>query len=145
MRTAFLVIALVATLGLGVASAQSADEAAINTRIEAAYDAFNKGDARAVAANYTEDAVFAVGPSVVVGRANIEKDRSEAYPAFDGLQATFLHHETRLLSPTTAIVHGAYEAPSATPPVEGHEIYTLVKRDDEWLIAALQTAAARAQ
>ena len=70
------------------------------------------------------------------GRANLEKDSSERF-ANGGLQVTFTRHATRLLSPTTAIVHGAFEVTGT--PVEGHTIFTLVKEGNEWLIAAMQT------
>ncbi len=141
MRTVCLVLTLILTLGLGVASAQSAEEAAINTRIEEYIATLNRGDATALAAGYTENAVNAVGTNVVVGRANIEKAMSMVFAA-GGPQITFTRHETRLLSPTTAIVHGAVENTNETPPVKGHVIYTLVKEGDEWLIAALQGGAA---
>ena len=59
----------------------------------------------------------AIGTNIAVGRANIEKAYSEAVGARGGgLQITFTRHATRLLSPTTAIVHGPYEVTSATPP-----------------------------
>ena len=73
MRTVFLVVTLILTLGLGFASAQSADEAALNTRVEGHFAATAKGDATADAACYTENAVRALGTNVVAGRANIEK------------------------------------------------------------------------
>ena len=141
MRTMFLVMTLILTLGLGVALAQSADEAAINEVIERYFAALNEGDAEGYAACYAENGVRAIGTNITVGRANIEKASSEGFAADGGLEITFTRHATRLLSPTTAIVHGATEVPSATPP-EGHSIYTLVKEGNEWLIAALQTGAA---
>ena len=73
MRTVFLVVTLILTLGLGFASAQSADEAAINTRVEGHVAVTAKGDATADAAYDTESAVRALGTNVVAGRANIEK------------------------------------------------------------------------
>jgi len=141
MRTVFLVMTLILTLGLGVASAQSADEAAINEFVEGFFAAVAEGDATAVAASYTENGVRALGTNISTGRANIEKAAMEAY-ADGGLQVNFTRHATRLLSPTTAIVHGATEIPSNTPPTNGHAIFTLVKDGNAWLIAALQTGTA---
>ena len=143
MRTVFLVMTLILTLGLGVASAQSADEAAINEVVEGYFAALNKGDVEGYAAYFTENGVRAIGTNIAVGRANIEKAVSEAFAG--GVQVTFTRHATRLLSPTTAIVHGATEVTSATPPTNGHTIYTLVKEGNEWLIAAVQNGAAPAQ
>ncbi len=136
MRTVFRMMTLILTLGLGVASAQSAEQAAVNTRVEEFFAAVNEGDAMAVAASYTENGVRALGTNIAAGRANIEKAAMEAY-ADGGLQVNFTRHATRLLSPTTAIVHGAFEIPSFTPP-EGHSIFTLVKEGNDWLIAAIQ-------
>ncbi len=140
MRTVFLMVTLILTLGLGFASAQSADEAAINTRVEGHFAATAKGDATAYAAYFTENGVRALGSTIAAGRANIEKAMSAQF-ADGGLEITFTRHATRLLSPTTAIVHGAFEGPSNTPP-QGHSIFTLVKEGNEWLIAALQSGAA---
>ena len=145
MRTVFLVLTLILTLGLGVASAQTADEAAVNISVEGYFAAIAKGDVMALAASYTEDGVRAIGTNIAAGRANIEKALSEAFAEFGRVEVTFTRHETRLLSPTTAIVHGAYERTSDTPPTKGHVIFTLVKDGNEWLIAALQAGAAPAQ
>ena len=128
-----------ASLGLGVATAQSADEAAINEVVEENLAALARGDAAAYAATYTENAVRSFRAMVGVGRANIEKGMSEFFAELGGgIRMTFSRHETRLLSPTTAIVHGAfaYAWTSATP--DGHETFTLVKEGNEWLIAADQ-------
>ena len=143
MRTVFLVMTLILTLGLGVASAQSADEAAINARVEGLYAAVAKGDVPAVVASFHENAVRALGTDIVVGRANIEKAAMEAF-AQGGVPVKFMHHATQLLSPTTAIVHGGTENASATP-TQGHVIVTLVKEGNDWLVAALQTGQAQTQ
>ncbi len=139
MRIVFLVMALILTLGLGLASAQSADEAAVNSLIDGYYAALNSGDMEAYAASFREDGVRAIGTNITVGRANIEKAMSE--PG-GGIEITFTHHATRLLSPTTALVHGAYEIPSFTPPGSGHAMFTLVKEGNDWLIAAIQAGNA---
>ena len=66
--------------------------------------------------------------------------------AFDALRRSVIfaitwRHCSAAVSPTTAIVHGATEVPSVTPP-EGHSIYTLVKEGNDWLIAAMQAGQA---
>ncbi len=95
----------------------------------------------AFAACYTENAVQAIGTNINAGRASIEKNVSELLAAGQ-VQITFTRHATRLLSPTTAIVHGAFEITSNTPPTQGHMMYTLVREGNDWLIAALQVGAA---
>ena len=144
MRTVVLAVTLVLTLGVGLASAQSADEAAINARVEGLYAALAKGDAKAYAASWQENAVRALETDITVGRANIEKVIMEVF-AEGPVEVKFSRHAVRLLSPTTAIVHGNTEDPSATPPTKGHVIFTLVKEGNEWLIAGLQRGNAPAE
>ena len=69
MRTVFLVMTLILTLGLGVASAQSAEEAAINTHIAGYFAALAEGDATAATACFTENGVRAIGTNIAAGRA----------------------------------------------------------------------------
>jgi len=138
MRTVFLVLTLILTLGLGVAAAQSADEAAVNTRVEEAYAALNRSDVEGYAAAFHEDAVHAIATNVSVGRANIATFVGPLFAS--GLRITFTRHATRLLSPTTALVYGAQEVPGA--PGVAHAMLTLVKEGNEWFIAAIQVAGA---
>ncbi len=119
---------------------QGGDQAAINRRVEGLYEAIAKGDVKAYVAALHKDAVRAIGTNVAVGRPAIEKAVAAALVQ-GGLPIKFTRHGTRLLSPTTAIVHGATEDAS-TPPQKGHAIFTLVKEGNDWLIAAFQTATA---
>ena len=124
---------------LPATGAQTSEEA-IEHRLDQVFGAFAQQDPEAVAASYTEHGVRAIGANVTVGRADIERASRAGGGA--GLRFEFTHHETRLLSPTTAIVHGAFEIPNATPsaPGSGHATLTLAKEGDEWLIAAAQYA-----
>lgn len=112
------------------------DEAAIEKLIEGLSAAEAQGDARAVAAYFTENAVLAQGTAVIAGRLNIEQAMSVAFA--DGGMEGSGNRTIRLLSPTTAIVYGPFESDS--PSVKGHEIATLQKEGDRWLIAAVQVA-----
>jgi uncharacterized protein (TIGR02246 family) len=70
-----LVLALVTTASLaGTAAAASKDEDAVMARVTEFTEAFNKGDAKAAAAFWTEDATL-VNPAGVTGKgpAEIEK------------------------------------------------------------------------
>ena len=93
MRTVFLMMTLILTLGLGVAATQSAEEAAINTRIEGYFAAMAKADMEGYLAFYTENAVRALGTNIVVGRANIAQASTFAD---GGPQITFTRHATRV-------------------------------------------------
>jgi uncharacterized protein (TIGR02246 family) len=67
------VLMIVAGLGLGAAPALAQSKAAIEKLNDAWMAAFNKGDAAALAALYTEDAyVLPPGSAMVKGRAAIE-------------------------------------------------------------------------
>ena len=137
MRTLFTAMTIILTLGLGDAPAQSADEAAIRALVEELSLAVAKLDATAVAVYLAEDAVVALGTNVVVGRANVEKDRREAWADAEPSEHLWPRQVIHLLSPTTAI---AYGSTAPTMPA-AHQILTLVKEGNEWLVAAVQTAA----
>ena len=138
MRSAFLVMTVILTLGVGIAAAQSAEESAVTSRLDEVYAALNRGDVEGYLLNYHEDAVYAIADNVFIGRADIATFESSSFP--NGLQIEYTHHATRLLSPTTAITHGTQVMTSATPPFEGHQISTWVKVGTDWVIAALQVA-----
>ena len=143
MRSAFLVMTVILTLGVGIAAAQSAEESAVTSRLDEAYAALNRGDVEGYLLNYHEDAVYAIVNNVFIGRADIAAFESPSFA--NGMRIEYTHHATRLLSPTTAITHGSQVMTSATPQREGHVINTWVKVGNDWLIAALQVAWAPPQ
>ena len=138
MRFAFLVMTVILTLGVGIAAAQSAEESAVNRRIEEVYAALNRGDLEGYLPMFHEDAVYAIVNNVFIGRADIATFGNPSFA--NGMRIEYTHHATRLLSPTTAITHGSQVMTSATPPREGHVINTWVKVGNDWVIAALQVA-----
>ena len=143
MRSAFLVMTVILTLGAGIAAAQSAEESAVNSRLDEQFTALNRGDVEGYLLNYHEDVVYAIthplsGNNVHIGRAAIATFERPNFA--NGMQIEYTHHATRLLSPTTAITHGSQVMTSATPPLKGHQIMTWVKVGNDWVIAALQVA-----
>ena len=138
MWLACIALTVIVALGVGPTFAQSADEVAINSRIEGLYAALDKGDVKAYVASFHENAVRAIGTDIVIGPLDIEKAAAEAF-AQGGLPIKFTRHATWLLSPTTALVHGSTENVSTNLPTKGHTMITLVK-EDEWLVAGLQAA-----
>jgi len=132
-----LMIAVIALSALP-AFAQSSDEVAINRRVDGLYQSIAKRDVEGYMAALQPDAVRAIGTNVAVGRSAIEKVVAAALAA-PGTPPKFTRHSTRLLSPTTAIVHGVTDDPN-TNRQTGHAIFTLVKEGNDWLIAAFQTA-----
>lgn len=144
IRLTSCVLATVVAFAVVPVHGQSADEAAVNKRIEELYAAIAKGDVKAYVASWDENAVRAIGTNIVIGRPNLEKAATEAYRQ-GGLPIKFTRHATRLLSPTTALVHGATEDASTNPATKGHTMITLVKKGNEWVVAGLQGGAARVQ
>ena len=138
MRSVFIVMTVILTLGVGIAAAQNAEESAVTSRLDEVYAALNRGDVEDYLLNYHEDAVYAIVNDVFIGRADIAAFESPSFA--NGMQIEYTHHATRLLSPTTAITHGSQVMTSVTPPREGHVINTWVKVGNDWLIAALQVA-----
>ena len=138
MRSAFLVMTVILTLGVGIAAAQSAEESAVTSRLDEVYAALNRGDVEGYLPYFHEDAVYAIVNNVFIGRADIATFESPSFT--NGMQIEYTHHATRLLSPTTAISHGSQVMTSATPPVEGHAVHTWVKVGSDWVVAALQVA-----
>ncbi len=123
---------------------QTADEAAVNKRVESVYQSLATGDIKTYLAAFHPNAVRAVGATVVVGRAAIEKAVT-AQLAKGSVAIKFTRHATWLASPTTAIVHGMTEDTSVKPATRGHSTFTLVKEGNDWLVAAIQTAPAPPQ
>ena len=138
MRSVFFAMTVILTLGVGIAAAQSAEEFAVNSRNSEQFAALNRGDVEGYVAIFHEDAVYAIGTLVRIGRADIATFESPCFA--NGMTIEFTHHATHLLSPTTAITHGTQVMTSATPPFEGHQISTWVKVGTDWVIAALQVA-----
>jgi len=143
MRSAFLMMTVILTLGVGIAAAQSAEESAVTSRLGEVYAALNRGDVEGYLLNYHEDVVYAINNNVFIGRADVATFESPSFT--NGMQIEYTHHATRLLSPTTAITHGSQVMTSATPPLEGHVVNTWVKVGNDWVIAALQVAWAPPQ
>jgi uncharacterized protein (TIGR02246 family) len=106
MRSAFIVMMVFLGLGVGSAAAQSAEESAVNSRLDAFYAALNRGDVESYLLHYQEDAVYAIENNVFIGRADIAAFESTSFA--NGMQIEYTHHATRLLSPTTAITHGRH-------------------------------------
>ena len=143
MRCVAAVIAVVVAAGIGVVFGQEAasSAAAVNARVDGLYAAIRRGDAEGAAAFYHENAVRIIGTDAVVGRANIESAMSERLRV-GAVTITFMRDDTRFLTPTTAIVYGAYEVTSSTPPTTGRAMLTLVKEGADWFVAALHACSA---
>jgi uncharacterized protein (TIGR02246 family) len=131
----------------GVASAAASDDETGIRQVQISQaDAWNRHDATAYAALFTED-----GDCVNVvgwwwtGRAQIESKLKAAFAlVFHESQLTVTDTSVRFLSPTIAIAHvswtmtGAKTPPGIPEPRQGIEIQVLQKKSGHWLIQAFQ-------
>ncbi|HEY8506277.1 MAG TPA: SgcJ/EcaC family oxidoreductase, partial [Gemmataceae bacterium] len=107
--------------------------------------AFNRGDARAVAAFWTEDATYVdQAGRAYEGRAAIEKLFEQGFAARKG--ATLAIHVTssKVLSPDVALEDGITEV---TPPGGGLAAVArfsavLVRRDGQWYVQSIRESVA---
>jgi uncharacterized protein (TIGR02246 family) len=144
-----LPLAFVALLGTA-AAATSDDESAIRQVQITQADAWNRHDAKAYAALFTEegDCVNVVG-WWWKGRAQIEGKLTAAFAfVFHESQLTITDTAVRFLSPTIAVAHvgwtmtGAKTPPSMPEPKQGIEIQVLQKKSGHWLIQSFQNTNA---
>ncbi len=127
------------------ASAESAesspDLAAIRAGSEAFVAAFNKGDAKAIAALWTKDGEYIDDTGRrFAGRAEIEKGYAELLAANPGAEMKIAIDSLRLVSPSTAIEEGRAVVEPAPAAAAGVSSYTVVhaRVDGKWLMASVR-------
>lgn len=124
----------------------SGDEAAVRAVVQAQQHDWNRHDARAFAALYTEDAdVVNVQGWWWRGRAEIERKLTAAHAfVFRESTLTITSIAVRFLTPEVAVAHarwkmtGARMPPGMAHPHDGLETLLLQKLNGKWLIAAFQ-------
>jgi uncharacterized protein (TIGR02246 family) len=123
-------------------SDHSADEEIIRRRLQTVTDAFNRGDARAVAALYAPDADYidSLG-RVSKGRANIEQTFHALLTGpYQGAKLEGQIESIRFLSPTLALVDISGEAtPKQGPSRQLCGVSVWIKQDGQWLNTAGRT------
>lgn len=116
---------------------QAEDEAAIRKSDEAYVEAYNKRDAKAVAALWSPEAVY-VDPDTgdeAVGREEIEKEFATTFAELRDAKLEVIVDSIKFLSPNVAVENGT--ARITRPKEEPDEsTYTalFVKRDGKWLL-----------
>jgi uncharacterized protein (TIGR02246 family) len=143
-----LPLALACALGSGSSPIRAAEsdpqEAAITRTAEAFVEAFQKGDAKAVASFWTLDGDY-VDPSgrVLNGRPAIEKDFTDLFAQNKGLKLRIEVASLKFPTPDTAVEDGttAVLAPDGTAPSRARYSNFLVKRDGQWLLASVREVA----
>jgi uncharacterized protein (TIGR02246 family) len=138
------VLLTVAMLAWSLASAvgaeadrQAADEAAIRKAVESYVAAFNQGDAKALAAMWSPEAVYTnpLSGEQVVGRAEIEKQFAAIFADAKGAKLEAKTDSVQFVSPSVGIEQGTAKVivPDQAPE-ETEYTAVYVKRDDQWLL-----------
>jgi uncharacterized protein (TIGR02246 family) len=136
-----LTIAIVAW-GLAAASGaeadrQAADEAAIRKAVEAYVAAFNQGDAKALAAMWSSEAVHTnpLSGEQVVGREAIEAQFAAIFAEAKGIKLEANTDSVRFVSPNVAVEQGTAKVirPDQAPE-ESEYTAVYVKREGQWLL-----------
>jgi len=122
----------------------TADEKAVADQANAYEAAYNKGDAKALAAHFAEDAEWIDSEGhVISGRAAIEKALKDSFARQKGRRLDLRVESVRVLSPDVLAEKGtsAIEAPNASSVVNSYTAVR-VKRDGRWLVSQITETGA---
>jgi uncharacterized protein (TIGR02246 family) len=142
LLSSILPLALVcATSPARAAESNPQEEAAITKTAEAFVEAFQKGDAKAVAAFWTSDGDY-VDPSgrVLLGRAAIEKDFEKLFAENKGMKLRIEVASLKFPTPDTAVEDGTTGvlAPDGTVPSSARYTNFFTKKNGQWLLASVR-------
>ena len=140
-RQVISIFALMATSLASMANAQddrqSADEMAIRKAVEAYVAAFNRGDAKALAAMWAPEAVYTnpLTNEDVVGREAIEGQFAGIFEGAKGARLESTTLSIGFVSPNVAVEQGLAKVILADQvPEESQYSAVYVKRDGQWLL-----------
>jgi len=105
--------------------------------VEAYVTAFNQGDAKAIAAMWSPEAVYTnpISGEQVVGREAIEKQFAGIFADAKGAKLTATTKEIRFISPNVAVEDGtANVVIPEQAPADSEYTAVYVKRDGQWLL-----------
>ena len=136
LTAAIMAWGLVSAIG-AEADRQAADEAAIRKAVESYVAAFNQGDAKALAAMWSPEAVYTnpLSGEQVVGREAIEQQFAAIFADAKGAKLEAKTDSVQFVSPSVGIEHGTAKVmvPDQAPE-ETEYTAVYVKRDDQWLL-----------
>ncbi|MGO9115363.1 MAG: SgcJ/EcaC family oxidoreductase [Thermoguttaceae bacterium] len=119
-------------------------ESEIRATAVAFVEAFNRGDARAVAALWTADGSAADDSGTIYkGRPAIEAQYAELFKQHPGARMEVAVKSIEFPTPTTAIEDGVaqVEAEHAGPPQASRYTAVHIKQDGKWLMASVREAS----
>ena len=122
------------------AKAGTEDEKAIRSADEAYVREYNKGDSKAVAAMFTEDAeVVEADGRRYQGRGSVEKEFAETFAAEKGVKISIEIHSIRFVTPDVAKEEGrSVVTPERGSPVSLLYTVLYVKKEGRWLISSVR-------
>jgi uncharacterized protein (TIGR02246 family) len=142
-----LPLALVCAVGCDTspACAGGADpqEAAITQMADAFVEAFQKGDAKGVAASWVEDGDYVdLTGRHLQGRPAIENAFKDFFTENKGLKLRIEVNSMRFVTPDLAIEDGTTSVilPDGTPPSQARYTNVHVKKDGQWLLQSVREA-----
>jgi uncharacterized protein (TIGR02246 family) len=135
MKRSIISLLFVALLAATPPAEAQGDAMAVAEKLNVAYTAaFNKGDARALAAMYAEDAEYTdVAGERVTGRAAVEESLKKTFAAKKGLQLEATIESARYLTPDVLLEKGI----SRTNDLTTRYVCNYVRKDGNWLISEL--------
>lgn len=125
------------TAGAMETDRQADDEAAIRQAVKSYVAAFNEGDAEALAAMWSLDAVYEnpFSGDQVVGREAIEQQFVGIFAEQEGVKLQATTDAIQFVSPGVAVEHGTATVIHADQePAESAYTAIYVKRDGQWLL-----------
>ncbi len=124
------------------AQAQPSKNPELQKIVDAFVAAWNKGDAKALAALHAEDAIRANPQGQIsVGRAAIEKAFAAAFGAeLKGTKLVVTSGDERAVTADVVVSTGTWEIAGGTPPAgvatKGTYVNTLVRQGGRWVIVS---------
>ena len=141
-RLTFVVSILVGNcLQLSVQAAENtAVDGAIRRSAQQFADAFNRGNAEAVADQWTSDGEYCIGGQSLKGREAITREYGEFFRQHPGSKMEVKVESIRPVAPTVAIEQGTASTTEGPGGVRTESAYTAVhvKQGDKWLMASVR-------
>jgi len=116
------------------------DETAIRATVESYTAAYNRGDAKAVAAHWSDSGEW-ISPSGqrFQGKMAIEKELQTLFDENKGVRIEVMHPTVRLVSPEVAIEEGTVRVISPTaPPSDSTYFAVHVKKSGQWKLDSVR-------
>jgi uncharacterized protein (TIGR02246 family) len=145
MTTAALVLGLVGNRA-SVAAEMGPEERAIRKDAKEFADAYNQGNAEAVASQWTKDGEYTVGQQTVRGRDTIAKLYAAFFKANPGSKMEVKVSSVRVIAPTVALEEGtATVTGSANGPASASSYSAVhVRQGDKWPMVSVRESEAPA-